>query len=96
MTFNNAPTTDKRPGGVTGKGFMPGQSGNPSGRPRKLPITDRYAVIAELPAPNYLLAALKLSEAKKKKSEPMAMPWPLNQFRAAIKGKTEGRSRDRR
>jgi len=24
----------KRPGGVTGKGFMPGQSGNPGGRPK--------------------------------------------------------------
>ena len=24
----------KKPGGVTGKGFMPGQSGNPGGRPR--------------------------------------------------------------
>jgi hypothetical protein len=27
---NNAPTT----GGITGKGFVPGQSGNPSGRPK--------------------------------------------------------------
>ena len=25
----------KIPGGVTGKGFMPGQSGNPGGRPKK-------------------------------------------------------------
>jgi hypothetical protein len=24
----------KKPGGVTGKGFIPGQSGNPAGRPR--------------------------------------------------------------
>jgi hypothetical protein len=24
----------KKPGGVTGKGFQPGQSGNPAGRPR--------------------------------------------------------------
>lgn len=30
---NNAETT-KKPGGVTGKGFMPGQSGNPGGRPK--------------------------------------------------------------
>ena len=29
---NNAPAT----GGVTGKGFMPGQSGNPGGRPKGL------------------------------------------------------------
>lgn len=32
---NNAKTTEKMPGGVTGKGFTPGQSGNPSGRPKK-------------------------------------------------------------
>ena len=31
---NNAETT-KKPGGVTGKGFMPGQSGNPGGRPKE-------------------------------------------------------------
>jgi hypothetical protein len=27
-------TTEKQRGGVTGKGFLPGQSGNPGGRPR--------------------------------------------------------------
>jgi hypothetical protein len=27
-------TTGKQRGGVTGRGFMPGQSGNPGGRPR--------------------------------------------------------------
>lgn len=26
-------TTEKQLGGITGKGFMPGQSGNPNGRP---------------------------------------------------------------
>lgn len=26
--------TDYKPGGVTGKGFLPGQSGNPAGRPK--------------------------------------------------------------
>jgi hypothetical protein len=31
----------KQLGGVTGKGFMPGQSGNPKGRPRGSGITDR-------------------------------------------------------
>jgi hypothetical protein len=29
-------TTPKQPGGITGKGFMPGISGNPGGRPRGL------------------------------------------------------------
>jgi hypothetical protein len=32
---NNAETTEKQLGGVTGKGWMPGQSGNPGGRPKK-------------------------------------------------------------
>lgn len=27
-------------GGVTGKGFMPGQSGNPSGRPKRKPVLE--------------------------------------------------------
>ena len=30
----NEKTTEKKLGGITGKGFMPGQSGNPGGRPR--------------------------------------------------------------
>jgi len=34
---NNAKTT----GGCTGKGFTPGHSGNPTGRPKKRLITDR-------------------------------------------------------
>ncbi len=33
----------KTPGGVTGKGFLPGQSGNPGGRPRGLAANIREA-----------------------------------------------------
>jgi hypothetical protein len=69
--------------------WKPGQSGNPSGRPRKLPITDRYGVIAELPVPDYLLTALKLSEAERREIKTYGDALALNQFRAAIKGKTE-------
>ena len=29
-------TTSKQRGGVTGKGFLPGRSGNPGGRPKRL------------------------------------------------------------
>ena len=36
---NNHQTT--RPGGITGKGFKPGQSGNPGGRPKGLARTVR-------------------------------------------------------
>jgi Family of unknown function (DUF5681) len=31
---------EKLPGGITGKGFMPGQSGNPGGRPRTAKFSD--------------------------------------------------------
>lgn len=34
LKTTGATTTAKQPGGVTGKGFQPGQSGNPGGRPR--------------------------------------------------------------
>lgn len=37
---NNGETTEKLIGGVTGKGFMPGQSGNPNGRPRRALVDD--------------------------------------------------------
>ena len=32
--INGKQPAEKKLGGVTGKGFMPGQSGNPAGRPR--------------------------------------------------------------
>lgn len=37
---NNAETTEKKLGGCTGKGFMPGQSGNPGGRPKRPWLTE--------------------------------------------------------
>src|SRR5215471_3896278 len=66
-----------------------GESGNPSGRPKKLPITDRYAAVAELPVPDNLLTALKLSEAEKSAIKTYGDALVLSQFRAGIKGKTE-------
>ena len=66
-----------------------GQSGNPSGRPRTLPITNRYATVAELPAPDNLLSALPLSEPEKKEIKTYGDALVLSQFRAGIKGKTD-------
>ena len=69
--------------------WKPGQSGNPSGHPRKLPITDRYASVAELPVPDNLLSALELSEPEKGEIKTYGDALALSQFRSGIKGKTD-------
>jgi hypothetical protein len=81
---NNTKTTGKRPGGITGKGFMPGKSGNPGGRPKKRPISDRYADLAEQPLPDDLRLMMKLE-----KGATWGDALALSQFRGAIKGKPE-------
>ena len=48
---NNETATGKILGGVTGKGFMPGQSGNPKGRPQRKPLTDAYLQLLSQPIP---------------------------------------------
>jgi len=58
---NNQQSTEKLLGGITGKGFMPGQSGNPSGRPKKKPITDLFE---ELMADPELVAGFKSAIVK--------------------------------
>jgi Family of unknown function (DUF5681) len=47
----NAPTT-KKLGGCTGKGWMPGKSGNPSGRPKNKLISEAYRKMLECEVPN--------------------------------------------
>ena len=46
---NNEPY-NKKLGGQSGKGFMPGKSGNPGGRPLKKPITEIYEEVFNDPA----------------------------------------------
>jgi hypothetical protein len=41
---------EKQLGGCTGKGFMPGKSGNPSGRPKKLAVSEVFEEILKDPA----------------------------------------------
>jgi hypothetical protein len=72
---------------------MPGQSGDPSGRPRRHPITERYAAIAELPVPDNLLAALKLTEAERPAIKTYGDALVLSQFRARIKRRQSQRAR---
>ena len=42
--------------------FKPGQSGNPGGRPKKRPISSRYALLAEVRLPERVRKKLKLPE----------------------------------
>ena len=42
------------------KPWQPGQSGNPGGRPRTKPISDRYTYIAEVKLPESIQKKLKL------------------------------------
>ena len=49
--MNDDEKAPKMPGEVTGRGFMPGKSGNPSGRPRKGLLTDCYRAVIEQPLP---------------------------------------------
>ena len=63
---------------------MPGQSGNPSGRPKKRLLTECYEALIEQPLPEDLRVGMKLPEGA---------IWgdaiALGQARAAIKGKTD-------
>ena len=42
--------------------WKPGESGNPSGRPKKRPLSDLYAEFAQRPVPEKLRRALGLAE----------------------------------
>jgi len=56
----------KKPAGNTGRNtaglrpWKPGQSGNPSGRPKRKPLTDAYAAILDKKIPREVAARLKL------------------------------------
>jgi len=66
------------------KPWKPGESGNLSGRPKKRPISDRYAERAETPLPE---------KERIKRGLPMGATYgdalALGQFNAALNGRTE-------
>lgn len=59
MAVENNAETGRRLGGVTGKGFVPGQSGNPGGRPRALARMVREAVGEGADLIEFMAAVLK-------------------------------------
>jgi hypothetical protein len=64
--------------------WKPGQSGNPTGRPKKHLLSGCYEALIEHPLPEDLRVGLKL-----KKGATWGDAIVLGQARAAIKGKTE-------
>lgn len=80
---NNGKTTTKG-GGVTGKGFAPGQSGNPGGRPKKKPLTELYERILADPG---TIAALEKAVIQTLRKGNMAMVLLLREMTERIEGK---------
>lgn len=52
----------ERPGGITGKGFLPGQSGNPQGRPRTAKFSEACRRLSEEIGQNGRTGAEQLAE----------------------------------
>lgn len=75
---------EKLPGGITGKGFMPGRSGNPSGRPKKKPVTELYEQILNDPA-NIEMVERAIVKAISKGN--MAMVLQLREMTDRVEGK---------
>lgn len=80
---NNEKAT-KKLGGQSGKGFMPGKSGNPSGRPKSKPITDMFKRILENPED---MAAIQANVAKTLKDRGMAGVILINHIADRVEGK---------
>ena len=66
------------------KPFGPGKSGNPGGRPRKRPISGRYADVAETELPDDFQRVLRLP-----KGATFGDDIAMGLVRAAIKGRTD-------
>jgi Family of unknown function (DUF5681) len=64
--------------------WKPGQSGNPTGRPRKTPVSDAYAKHVGKRLPDEIRLRLRLP-----KGATWADAMALGQLRSAVKGKTD-------
>jgi hypothetical protein len=80
--------------------WKPGESGNLGGRPRKRPISDRYAAFAEMPLSEKrcrelgLAPGSTLADGATKTLFEMAMdgkPWAAREIREGIEGRTAER-----
>jgi hypothetical protein len=69
--------------------WKPGESGNPSGRPKRRPISDRYEAFAELELPAEWKKKLRLPTSILRKIKTLGDLQVLAQFQGALKGKTE-------
>lgn len=81
---SNENTREKLVGGITGKGFMPGKTGNPGGRPKKRAITDLYDEILRDPA---AMDMLRKAVVKSLKGGNMAMVLQLKEMADRTEGK---------
>lgn len=83
--------------------WAPGQSGNPSGRPRKRPISDRYAEIVETILPDVVRNAVGLPNGatygdaialSQARQATKGKPEAAREVREAIEGKTSQRDHE--
>ena len=81
---HNEPATTKLLGGITGKGFMPGQSGNPTGRKKK-PLTE---ALEQVFTPAECLAAAKALAQRARKGSIAHFQEAANRLRAAYQIQT--------
>ena len=84
---SNAESTGKMLGGITGKGFMPGQSGNPGGRKKKFLTEVFEEMLEENLADPIERKAFKDATWKKLKSERVVSSMTLEKVLDRTEGK---------